>query len=199
MMHVNDLKVYPIRDIEKAHPLFELNMDVHLSRNNIFSQLDIETFQAWGRHPANLFLACEYKESFVGLFFAVKLKPKVFEKVLNFEMKYSEIKASDFASHDEKGSDLLLSFYAINQEVAKILFVRHFAYLIANQKNLEYIGVTTNTDEVKKIVLNMNLEHFHQTDTKDTRTHKDITVDSYRQSLHKVLATEYVTKMIFSE
>ena len=199
MMHVNDLKVYPIRDIEKAHPLFELNMNVHLSRNNIFSQLDIETFQAWGRHPANLFLACEYKESFVGLFFAVKLKPKVFEKVLNFEMKYSEIKASDFASHDEKGSDLLLSFYAINQEVAKILFVRHFAYLIANQKNLEYIGVTTNTDEVKKIVLNMNLEHFHQTDTKDTRTHKDITVDSYRQSLHKVLATEYVTKMIFSE
>ena len=199
MMLVDDLKVYPISDIKKAHPLFELNMDVHLSHNNTFSQLSIETFKTWGMYPSNLFLACEYKESFVGLFFSVKLKPEVFNKVLHFEMKYSEIKESDFASHDEKGSDLLLSFYAINQEVAKILFVRHFAYLIANQKNLEYIGVSTSTDEVKKIVLNMNLEEFQQVHTKDIRDNKSITVESYRQSLDNVLATEYVTKMIFSE
>jgi hypothetical protein len=114
-------------------------------------------------------------------------------------MKYSEIDESDFASQDELGSDLLLSFYAINHEVAKMLFVRHFAYLIANQKTLLDIGVTTRTDEVKKIVTNMNLGLFKEIKIKDIRADKEIVVESYRESLHKVLATEYVTKMIFSE
>ena len=199
MMLVDDLKVYPIRDIKKVHPLFELNMDVHLTHNHHFSQLTIEKFETWAMYPSNLFLACEYKESFVGLFFSVKLKPDVFDRVLNFEMRYSEIEESDFAAHDEEGSDLLLSFYAINQKVAKMLFVRHFAYLIANQKRLVNIGVSTSTDEVKKIVINMNLEFFKHVETKDTQYNKDVTVESYRQSLHNVLATEYVTKMIFSE
>jgi hypothetical protein len=199
MMQVDDLKVYPIQDIKKAHPLFELNMDLHLSHNHQFSELTIEKFEAWARQPSSLFLACEYKESFVGLFFSIKLKTEVFDKVMNFEMKYSEIEQSDFASQDELGSDLLLSFYAINQEVAKMLFVRHFAYLIANQKILLDIGVTTRTDEVKKIVTNMNLGLFKEIKIKDIRADKEIVVESYRESLHKVLATEYVTKMIFSE
>ena len=199
VMLVDDLKVYPIQDIKKLHPLFELNMDIHHTHNHIFSQLTIDKFEAWAMYPSNLFLACEYKEAFVGLFFSIKLKPKVFEKLLNFKMRYSEIEESDFASPDELGCDLLLSFYAINHKVAKMLFVRHFAYLIANQKKLVDIGVTTSTDEVKKIVTNMNLELFKHVETKNIQYNKDVTVESYRQSLHNVLATEYVTRMIFSE
>jgi len=118
---------------------------------------------------------------------------------MHFEIRYSEIEASDFAGLDETGSDLLLSFYAINQEVAKMLFVRHYAYLIANQKSLVDIGVSTCTDEVKKIVTRMNLSRFKETETKDLRSNEMIMVESYRQTLHQVLATEYVTKMIFSE
>lgn len=198
-MQIGDLKVYPIRNIQEVHPLFELNMDLHLTHSHHFSQLTLEKFEAWAMHPSNLFLACEYKEGFVGLFFSVKLKQDVFEKILNFEMKYSEIEESDFCRHEEAGSDLLISFYAINQKVAKMLFVRHFAYLIANQKNILDIGISTSLDEVKKIVTNMNLALYKHKVTKSMQNDKDVIVESYRQSLHNVLATEYVTKMIFSE
>ena len=199
MMQIDDLKVYPIHNTEQTHPLFELNMNMHLTHNHQFSELSIDKFETWSMHPSNLFLACEYKNSFVGLFFSVKLKPEIFEKILSLEMKYSEIKESDFAMHDEDGSDLLLSFYAINQKVAEMLFLRHYAYIIANQRKLLEIGVSTMIDEVKTTVTNMNLSLYKHIDIKDIRENKEIGVETYRQSLHKVLATEYVTKMIFSE
>jgi len=199
MMQIDDLKVYPIHNTEQTHPLFELNMNMHLTHNHQFSELSIEKFELWSMFPSNLFLACEYKESFVGLFFSVKLKPDIFEKILSLEMKYSEIKESDFAMHEEEGSDLLLSFYAINQKVAEILFLRHYAYIIANQRKLLEIGVSTIMDEVKTTVTNMNLALYKHINIEDIRENKKIVVETYRQSLHNVLATEYVTKMIFSE
>jgi len=76
LMKVDDLIVYPIHDIKKAHPLFELNMDLYLTHNHYYSMLTLENFEAWAMHPANLFLACEYKESFVGLFFSVSSNRK---------------------------------------------------------------------------------------------------------------------------
>ena len=194
MMQLDELKVYPIRDIQKAHALFELNMDLHNATNHLYSQLKIEQFEAWAMHPANLFLACEYKEGFVGLFFSVRVRQEVFEKLLNFEMKKSEITEADFAAHDEVGSNFLLSFYAINHKVATMLLVRHYAYLIANQKRILEIGVTTSLTEVKKIVSNMNM-HFY----KSKQLEKNTEFEAYRENLHKVLATEYVVKMIFSE
>ena len=194
VMKVDELKVYPIQNSQKAHALFELNMDLHHATNHLFSQLSIKQFEAWSKHPSNLFLACEYKEGFVGLFFSVRLKQDIFEKLMHFEMKKSEIREEDFAAPDEVGSDFLLSFYAINHKVATMLFVRHYAYLIANQKNIMEIGVTTTLDEVKKTVHNMNL-NFYQSKVLEEK----VTLDAYRQKLNKVLATEYVVKMLFSE
>jgi len=169
-------------------------MDQHRATNHPFSQLSIEQFESWSKHPSNLFLACEYKDGFVGLFFSVRLKQDIFDKLMHFEMKKSEIREEDFVTSDDVGSDFLLSFYAINHKVAMMLFVRHYAYLIANQKNIMEIGVITALDEVKKTVHNMNLEF-----DKSKVLEKDITLDAYRQKLDKVLATEYVVKMLFSE
>jgi len=92
------------------------------------------------------------------------------------------------------GSIILLSFYAINQKVASMLFVRHYAYLIAHQNIINEIGVSTVLEEVQKTVENMNLDHFKSKKMKDSTK-----IEVYKSTLGKVLASEYVVKMIFSE
>ena len=194
MMHFDDMKVYLIKDVEKAARLFELNMDLHIATTPLYSQLELEQFLSWSQHPSNLFLACEYKEGFVGLFFSLRLKQESFNKLLNFDMRKSEITEEDFASESEVGSDLLLSFYALNEKIASMLFVRHYAYLIAHQKSISEIGVITALDEVKKTVNNMNLSFY-----KSKKVDEQYVLEAFREKLGKVLATEYVIKMIFTE
>ncbi len=194
MMQIDDLKVYPIKDIQKSHTVFEINMDIYHRSNDSFTALDIEQFETWAMHPENLFLVCEYKDTIAGLFFSLRLKPEAFEKILNFTMKKSELTEADFASSEEEGSDLLLSFYAINNKVATVLLVRHYAYLIAGQKKISEVGVAVSLDEVEKTLSNMNLELYQSKVLQN-----NMTLKSYRQTLDKVLATEYVVKMLFSE
>jgi len=194
MMHMDELKVYPIRDIEKNRVLFELNMDMHMAINHEYTQVSIKQFEEWAMYPSNLFLACEYKDGFIGLFFSLKLKEDIFDKLMNFKMKKSDITENDFAKNDEVGCDFLLSFYAINHKAAMMLFVRHYAYLIANQKFISNIGATTALDEVKKTVENMRLEYV-----KSKTMGNGVIIEAYRQTLGKVLTSEYVVKMIFSE
>lgn len=194
MMQVDDLKVYSVSDIEKVHSLFEINMDMHMATNDEYTQVSLEQFETWAMHPSNLFLVCEYKNRYIGLYFSMRVKKEVFNKLLNFEMKKSEITESDFALPNEVGSNFLLSFYALNHKVAMMLFVRYYAYLIANQNVIHEVGVATALDEVKKAVSNMKLDHY-----KNKVTDNSVSIEAYRQTLNKVLASEYVVKMIFSE
>ena len=71
-------------------------------------------------------------------------------------MKKNDITADDFASSDEEGSSLMLSFFAMNDKTATLLFIRYYAHLIANQKTIDEIGGITIQDEAKKIINNMN-------------------------------------------
>ena len=97
----------------------------------------------------------------------------------------------DFASFDEMGCNYILSFYALNQKCANILFIRYYAHLIANQKSISQVGVITTMDDVKKVVSNMNLAYHASKITKD-----QIEIQSYSQTLSNVLASENVVKMI---
>jgi len=193
-MEIGDLRVYPVLKSERAQVALELNMDLHQATNYLDTQLSSEQFKSWAKHPSALFLVSEYKNAFAGLFFSLRLKQSVFEKLMHFEMKKSELSEKDFAEEGEEGSDFLLSFYALNQKIAMMLFVRHYAYLIAYQKDIVEIGVITALDEVKKTVHNMNLSFY---DKKVLQ--KGVSLEAYRQDLAKVLATEYVMKMLFSE
>lgn len=194
VMSVDDMKVYPIRNFEGTEALIQIYMDEHKAVNHEYTQISIEQVQEWSLHPNNLFLACQYKDWFLGLFFSLRLKPEVFDKLLNFEMKKSDITVDDFASFDEIGCNYMLSFYAINQKVATMLFIRYYAHLIANQKSISEIGVVTALDEVKKVVRNMNLEYHCSKITDD-----NVEIQAYRQTLSKVLASENVVKMILSK
>ncbi|SFZ97781.1 hypothetical protein MNB_SV-5-151 [hydrothermal vent metagenome] len=192
---MDDMKVYPIRSIEDASLLFAINMDLHNATNiDECTKISLSQFEEWSMHPGNLFLACEYKSRLVGLFFSVRVKHEVFEKLMNFEMKKSEITDADFADVDEVGSNVLLSFYAVNVKVATMLFIRHYAYLIANQKIIEEVGVITSVSEVKKTLSNMNLKLY-----KNRLLENSVNVETYREKLKYVLASEYVVKMIFSK
>ncbi len=194
MMRVDDMKVYPIRNFERTDALIQIYMDQHKALNHKYTQISIEQVKEWSLHPNNLFLACQYKEWFLGLFFSIRLKQEVFDKLLNFEMKKSDITIDDFASFDEMGCNYMLSFYAMNQKVAAMLFIRYYAHLIANQKSISEIGVVTALDEVKKVVSNMNL-HYH----KSKITDDNVEIQAYKQTLSEVLASENFVKMILSK
>ncbi len=193
MMHVDDLKVYPVRNFERMDVLVKINMDLHKAANHEYAQITIEQFKEWALHPSNLFMACEYKGGFLGLFFTIRLKQDIFDKLLNFEMKKSDITVDDFALFDEVGCNYMLSFYALNHKVSAMLFVRYYAHLIANQKSIAEIGVVTALDEVKKVVSNMNLEYHSSKITDD-----NVEIRAYRQTLPRLLASENAVKIILS-
>ncbi len=194
MMNVDDMKVYPVRNFERMDALIESNMHLHQSFNHAFTQITREQFKEWALHPSNLFLACEHKGSFLGLFFTARLKQEVFDKILDFKMKKSEITTDNFAAFDEIGSHLMLSFYAMNEKAATMLLIRYYAHLIANQNAIKEIGGVTINDDAKKIVSNMNLYHYTSKTTDD-----NIDIEAYRQSIFNVLASENTVKMLLSK
>ena len=194
MMSVDDMTVYPVRSYENMDSLIESNMHLHQSLNHESSQLSREQFKEWALHHSNLFLACEHKGTFLGLLFAARVKPEVLDKIVNFKMKKNEVTEDDFASFDEEGSMLLLSFFSLNQKVATLLFIRLYAHLISNQKHIVDIGGITNSDEAKKLVSNMNLKYQNSKVTEDS-----IKIIGYKQSLSNVLASEYSVKMLLSK
>ena len=105
-----------------------------------------------------------------------------------------EIAENDFASFEEQGSMLLLSFFAMNPKVATLLFIRLYAHFIANQNNIVDIGGITNSDEAKKLISNMNLQYHNSMTTKD-----NVKMTAYKQSLSDILASEYAVKMLLSK
>ena len=194
MLEVDEIKVYPIRDFDRMQTLLDINLELHQGFNPPYSQVSLEQFKAWSMHPSNLFLACEYKKSFLGLLFTLRLKPDIYHKIINFEMKKSEIKEEDFADFNEDACHLVLSFYALNQKTASLLFVRYYAHLIANQKHILHIGGISPTQDAYKLAKNMNLQYQNKKVLED-----DNTLRSYTQTLSHVLASEDVLKMILAK
>jgi transcriptional regulator with XRE-family HTH domain len=193
-MSVDDINIYPVRNFDNMDSLIESNMHLHQSLNHESSQLSREQFREWAVHPDNLFLACEHKGTFLGLLFSARVKPEVLNKIVNFKIKKNAVNKDDFASYNEEGSFLLLSFFALNQKVATLLFIRLYAHMIANQKHIVDIGGITNSDEAKKLVSNMNLQYQNSMTTND-----GVKITGYKQSLSNVLASEYSVKMLLSK
>ncbi len=192
-MKFEEMHVHRIADPSRFKPAYALLMDMHKATNAPYTQNTLEEFESWTLSPHSFFLSCEYKDAFIGLLFTVKLKQKVFDQLMNFEIKRSEITEHDFASVQEEGSVVLLASYAINNKAAIMLFAMLYAYLIKNQKKIREVGVMTSFEEVKKVVKNMKLRYY-----KGKTLQEGIKVETYRAELKKVLASENVAKMIFS-
>ena len=191
-MQLNDLKVANLRHFDRMDTLLAINMDLHQDTNHPYMQISLKQFKEWSLHPSNLFLACEYKNAFLGLMFTVRLKPNIFDKILHFEMKKDEITLDDFASFDEMGCNFILSFYALNEKAATALSVRYYAHLIANQDNILEVGAASAIEDIQKVILNINLA---PQDSKHMDDHTEII--TYKQSLANVLISPLVVKMLF--
>ena len=194
MMSADDIHVYPLRTFDRMDALLEMHMSLHQDINHTSLHISKEQFREWALHPDSLCLACEYKGTFIGFSFTTKVKPEIFDKVLNFEMQRSEITTKDFASFDEVGSSLMLGFFAFNEKAATLIFIRYYAYLISNQKYIADVGAVSNSEDAIKLISNMNLQYYGRHMTED-----NVKIKAYRQTLFNVLASEYVVKMILSK
>ena len=193
-MSIDEMHIHPLRTFKRMDVLIDMHMDIHKDINHPFIQITKEQFKEWALHPDALFIACEYKDSFVGLSFTIKLKPEIFDKILKFEMRRDEISTNDFAAHDEIGSSLMIGFFAVNEKAATLLFIRYYAYLIANQRTIDEIGAISNSDEAIKLISNMNLQFSGSHMTED-----NVKIRAYRETLFNTLASEYVVKMILAK
>ncbi len=194
MIASDDLKVYQLRNTESIEKIIAINIDLDRDFNHGYTKLDDAHFLSWALHPSNTFYVCEYQDQFFGLLFTLRLKPEVFRQVIRFEKREDELTADDFATFDEQGSSYMLSFFAMNDKAASILFIRYYAHLIANQDVIEAVGVGAIMEDARKLIGNMNLQPTATQALEDGRT-----LQMYSQTLPEFIASEKVLKMIFTK
>jgi len=194
-MHHEDIQIRLLKGSTDMSRLLELNMVIHEEFNLEYAQINLEQFKTWAMHPSNLFLTCEYKNTFMGLLFTIRLKPKIFDKIINFKMKKNEITQDDFAPIGEKGCEYILSVFALNHKVSHRLFIRYYGYLIANQKKIIEVGTIKSEKDANNILKKMNLRSVNV--KKCTNTDKEIV--SYKEMLSNVLVCENSIKIILKQ
>jgi len=92
------------------------------------------------------------------------------------------------------GSNYIFSFFAMNEKAASMLFIRYYAHLIANQKVIEEVGLSTMMEDAKKMIKNLNLKYCASTMVRES-----LELQTYRETLPEFLASEKVIKMILSK
>lgn len=180
-----------LRHHPRAEELLELNAMFHRSINTPFTRVDTEKFKQWIDYPGNLFLAVTYKTSFLGLLFTLRLKPEKFEKIIDFSMKKDSLRREDFAAPNEEGSIYMLSFFALSQEVATMLFRRFYAHLIANQRQTSEVGFISSFDEAHLIAEKLKLQRTG----KQTSSGQEIF--AYRAVLSDLMTSPMFLKTLF--
>jgi transcriptional regulator with XRE-family HTH domain len=193
-MSIDDLRIYQLKNFIMIDKVIHLNtyLDKDFSQN--FTQLEAEDFKKWALLPGNLFLACEFFEEIIGLLFILKLKPNIFAKLMNGKIMERELKEEDFALPHEKGSSYMISFFALNQKAASMLFVRYYAHLISHQHYIEEVGTATFMEDAQKLIENINLP-YHTSFMIDD----GMELQFYKAPLSSFLATQNVIKMILTK
>jgi transcriptional regulator with XRE-family HTH domain len=182
-----------LRHHERVGELLELNTMLHQGANTPFTQVSYAQFAQWIDHPGNLFIAVTYKASFLGLLFALRLKPKSFEKVLAFSMKKSDLKEADFAAPHEEGSLYLLSLFSLSPVVATLLFRRLYAHLIASQSTSREVGFVSSYEEAWTLAKRLGL------DERDSVEMDKKTIKAFRTDLYTMMRTSQAIKIFFSK
>jgi len=138
-----------------------------------------------------MFLVGECDDQFFGMFFALRLKPKIFQKLISFEMKIKDIVSEDFATFEEDGCNFPFSFFAYNEKIASLLYIRYYAHLISHQNDIQEIGAISILKGGEKLIEKIHLKHFKD-DVVD-----DLTLKSYSATINDVLLNEDVLKVVF--
>jgi transcriptional regulator with XRE-family HTH domain len=194
MIGADDIHVYQLRNSDMIDKAISMHMGLDENFNQGTTDISAEQIKSWALYPTNSLYFCEYVDQFFGLLFTIRLKPEIFKKMMNCEMLEKDITLNDFASFNEMGSNYILSFFAMNDKAASMLFIRYYAHLIANQKVIEEVGVATMMEDAKKLIGSLNLK-YHAS----TMIREDLELQTYRETLANFLACEKVIKMILSK
>ncbi len=186
----DDLKITHLKDNKNIQSVVNIATSLDKEFTQQYSQIKDKNFKEWALHPSSLFLICEYKEQFFGLLFILRLKPEIFEKIINLQMHEEDIEVKHFANLDEDGCSYLLNFFAHSDKSASLLFVRYYAHLIAYQNSTLEVGVATMMDEGKKLMGRLNISHY-----KD----KKHQISFYRAPLKDILINESLLKILFTK
>jgi len=189
----DDLEVLQLRNSDMLDNVLDINIDLDKDFTQDLSGLVTDDFKKWALHPSNAFYVCQYKKRFFGLLFTLRLKNESFEKLMRFEISEKELKEEDFASYNEMGTSYIVSFFAMNEKAASMLFLRYFAYVIAYQEYISDIGVATMMEDAKKLIKNMNLQFYKAQDIGEGNI-----LQTYRETLPNFIAVEKMIKLCLS-
>ncbi len=190
---VEDIVIKHIRSSKSIDEVLQMPYTVIKNLTDNVYNLSFENIKEWALHPSNLFLLSEYKNEFAGILFTLRLKPNIFQKIINFEIELKDITLDDFASYNEIGCNFPMAFFAYNDKSSTLLILRYYAHLIANQDVIKDIGTTPLLDGAKKIVQKMNMKKYKE------KIVLQGTLTSYSAPLSDVLINQAVMKMIFQK
>jgi transcriptional regulator with XRE-family HTH domain len=194
MMSIDNLKVYQLKKFNLIDKVIKINTYLDKDFNSDYSQLTDADFKKWALMSGNFFLVCEIGDEVIGLLFSLKLKPEAFKRIINGEMMEKELKDADFALEDEEGSNYMLSFFSLNKKAASILFIRYYAYLIAQQKYIKEVGIATFLEDGQRLIESLSLPYYTS-----CMVQKGMELQFYKASLADFLATPQVIKMILTK
>jgi len=192
-IEADNLKITQLKDSMHIENIIDIALSLDKEFTNESSQITGKKFKEWARDSSSFFLICEYKSQFFGLLFVLQLKPEIFDKLMNFELKEDDLKPEHFAKKDEKGCSYLLNFFAQSQKVSSLLYLRYYAYLIANQSTIHRVGCASMMEDGKKLIEKMNLQHHKSFSIKED------TMSFYQTSLSEVIVNQNVLKIIFQK
>jgi transcriptional regulator with XRE-family HTH domain len=183
--------ILPLRHFERMEELLEVHQNLYENLVPPYSRLRIEQLREWALHPSSLFYVTLYKRTALGLFFAVRLRPDPFDRLMAFEITKQELTTADFATEEEEGRILVLSLFSLDARVATLLLTRFYAHLITHQETTTEIGVATALPELEPVIEKIDLRVFGSKKA-EGRTHL-----AYRNTLFNLLAGEGALHLLF--
>ena len=186
-----DYRLLPLRYFERREQLLEIHQALYDSVNSGFGKVGLKRFSEWSLDPRHLFQVLLYKETVLGILFALRLKPKVFERILRFEQSKEQITPEDFAEINEDSSLYILSSFALHPRFLSILYMRLVAHLIVHQRTIHQFGLVTALPEVERMADRMNLRH------RAVRRDNDEEIHAYAISVQEMLRGKEVVQALF--
>jgi transcriptional regulator with XRE-family HTH domain len=183
--------ILPLRQFDRMDELLELHQNLHENLAPPHDRLSLEQLREWALHPESLFYVVLYKHTFLGLFFALRLRPERFEALMDFSLARPQLRTEDLARAGDEASILLLSLFALDSRVATLLLMRLYAHLIAHQDRIRELGLSTSLTEIERLVDRMELRVYR------SRKVGELTHVSYRNDLFNLLSNETAMRLLF--
>jgi DNA-binding XRE family transcriptional regulator len=190
---VDDIHIKQIKDSKNIDETLQMPFTIIENLTGNIYNLSFNDVKEWSIHPSNLFLISEYKNQFAGMFFTLRLKPKIFNQIIDFKTTPDKITINDFATFNEIGCNFPISFFAYNNKSSTLLFLRYYAHLIANQDIIDSVGTTPLLDGAKRIVQKMNMTPHKE------KSIKQGVLTSYYAPLKNLLINKATIKILFQK